>query len=220
MGKKFGENSKAAEGRERKALQEKAKQQKLAEKKEAAEAKSWSEGAYSNTRKEEEEAKRLERLAKKKERELLERAEMEEITGKPSRLACSSPCLSTSTTTTSSSQHHATPVYSASNIDDALELLDAATTKPDVATVEKHPERRVEAAYKRFEELELPLLKQQNPGLRHSQLKERLYRMWKKSPDNPMNQLHISHRATREEEKSFLHAQNEATLEQFRQQQK
>lgn len=212
MGKKFGTNSKAAEARERKTQQEQEKKQKLAEKKEAEEAKSWSEGAYHNARKESEEAKRLERLARKRERELLEKVEMEQITGKKES-------SSSNNTTGSYSPGPSSPlltVYSASNIDDALELMEAATSRPGMDTVEKHPERRMEAAYKRFEEVELPILKQQNPGLRHSQLKERLFRMWKKSPDNPMNQSHMSYRATRPEETAFIQAQNEVKLEQFR----
>lgn len=212
-GKKFGINSKSAEARERKAGQEAAKKQKLAEKKEAEEAKSWEEGAHHNARKEAEEAKRLERLARKRERELLEKAEMEQIAGKPSSSHFSTSSVSAASSVSGSPL---LTVYSASNIDDALELMEAATVRPGTATVEKHPERRMEAAYKRFEEIEMPLLKQQNPGLKHSQLKERLFRIWKKSPQNPLNQAHISHRATREEETAFIQAQNEAKLEQFK----
>lgn len=212
-------------------MQDQAKQQKLAAKKEAEEALYWSQGAHHNARKEAEEAKRLERLARKRERELLEKAEREQISprsppptlhnaGRREVRASSPAPLSTASSALSSKSSSlgggATAVYAASNIDDALELLDAATSKPATASVEKHPERRMEAAYKRFEELEMPLLKLQNPSLRHSQLKERLYRLWRKSPENPMNQTHISHRATREQETAFLLAQNAAKLEQFR----
>jgi len=53
---------------------------------------------------------------------------------------------------------------------------------------EKHPEKRVKAAYTAFEEVNLPRLKAENPNLRLSQLKQMLKKDWMKSPDNPMNQ--------------------------------
>ena len=39
-----------------------------------------------------------------------------------------------------------------------------------------------------FEEAELPILKQEKPGLTHTQYKDMLWKAWKKSPDNPLNQ--------------------------------
>ena len=53
---------------------------------------------------------------------------------------------------------------------------------------EKHPERRLKAAYTAFEERELPRLKAENPNLRLSQLKQILRKDWMKSPENPLNQ--------------------------------
>ena len=53
---------------------------------------------------------------------------------------------------------------------------------------ELHPEKRMKAAYAAFEERELPKLKEENPNLRLSQLKQLLRKEWQKSPDNPMNQ--------------------------------
>ncbi len=93
-----------------------------------------------------------------------------------------------------------TAVYSASNIDDALFLLESSSSVAKVGAIERHPERRQKAAYAAFEEREMPLLKQEHPGLRLSQLKERLHRMWQKSPDNPFNQAHISYKSTRSQE--------------------
>lgn len=46
-------------------------------------------------------------------------------------------------------------------------------------------------AYKAFEERELPRLKDEYPGLRLGQLKQKLFKLWKKSPDNPMNQENV-----------------------------
>ena len=86
--------------------------------------------------------------------------------------------------------------YSASGLDAALELLDLANT--DSARVkesdklDRHPERRVKSAYAAFEEREMARLKEENKGLRLSQLKQQLQKMWKKSPENPMVYMLIS----------------------------
>lgn len=53
---------------------------------------------------------------------------------------------------------------------------------------EKHPERRMKAAFAAFEEREMPRLKAENPTLRMSQLRQLLKKEWMKSPDNPMVQ--------------------------------
>lgn len=44
------------------------------------------------------------------------------------------------------------------------------------------------AAFTAFEEAQLPRLKQENPNMRLSQLKQLLKKEWLRSPDNPMNQ--------------------------------
>ncbi len=54
--------------------------------------------------------------------------------------------------------------------------------------VDKHPEKRMKAAYLAFEEVNLPRLKAENPNMRLSQLKQMLKKDWAKSPDNPLNQ--------------------------------
>lgn len=56
--------------------------------------------------------------------------------------------------------------------------------------VDRHPERRMKAAFTAFEEVNLPRLKQENPNMRLSQLKQLLKKEWMKSPENPMNQRH------------------------------
>ena len=53
--------------------------------------------------------------------------------------------------------------------------------------VDRHPEKRVKAAYQEFESKRLPILKTENPNLRLSQLKQMLKKEWQKSPDNPLN---------------------------------
>lgn len=45
----------------------------------------------------------------------------------------------------------------------------------------------MKAAYAAFEEQEMPRLKEGRPGLKMSQYKEALFKLWKKSPMNPQN---------------------------------
>ena len=45
----------------------------------------------------------------------------------------------------------------------------------------------MKAAFKEFEEREIARLKEENPGLKLSQLKERAFQNWQKSPENPTN---------------------------------
>ena len=52
---------------------------------------------------------------------------------------------------------------------------------------DKHPEKRMKAAYEEFESVRLPELKAENPNLRLSQLKQMLRKEWLKHPNNPLN---------------------------------
>ena len=54
--------------------------------------------------------------------------------------------------------------------------------------IDMHPEKRVKAAYKAFEEKHLPVMRAENSNMRLSQLKHKLKQEWMKSPDNPLNQ--------------------------------
>lgn len=71
----------------------------------------------------------------------------------------------------------------AHGIDEALSVL---STKEQ--EIDRHPEKRVKAAYASFEERMMPIIKDQNPTLRLSQLKQILKKEWMKSPENPLNQ--------------------------------
>ena len=51
----------------------------------------------------------------------------------------------------------------------------------------KHPEKRLKAAYEDYEKERLPELKQENPNMRLSQLRQMLWKEWQKSPKNPLN---------------------------------
>jgi len=73
----------------------------------------------------------------------------------------------------------------ARTVETAINILSGTGT----AAVEKHPEKRMKAAYEEFEKSRLPVLKVENPNLRLSQLKQLLRKEWMKSPQNPFNQI-------------------------------
>lgn len=66
-----------------------------------------------------------------------------------------------------------------SGIDDALSSLGINADAPKSA----------KALYSEFEARMLPIVKEEFPGLRLSQYKEKIWQMWKKSPENPANQV-------------------------------
>merc|ERR1712129_28259 len=70
----------------------------------------------------------------------------------------------------------------ARTVDEALEVLSIS----DTPEIEKHPEKRMKAAYEEFGEERLPQLKEENPSLRLSQLKQMLFKEWQKHPKNPI----------------------------------
>lgn len=45
-----------------------------------------------------------------------------------------------------------------------------------------------QALYNAYYEAQLPIMKEELPGLKLSQYKDRIFEMWKKSPENPANQ--------------------------------
>ncbi|EDW66757.1 coiled-coil domain-containing protein 124 isoform X1 [Drosophila novamexicana] len=71
----------------------------------------------------------------------------------------------------------------ATNVDQALAVLSVKDNDDD-----KHPEKRMRAAYKTFEANNLQRIKAENPSLRMSQWKQLLMKEWNKSPENPFNQ--------------------------------
>ncbi|XP_018564964.1 coiled-coil domain-containing protein 124 [Anoplophora glabripennis] len=70
----------------------------------------------------------------------------------------------------------------ARTIDEAISVLSSKAEDAD-----KHPEKRMKAAYNAFEERRLQELKIENPSLRLSQLKQMIFKEWQKSPENPLN---------------------------------
>eukprot|EP00624_Nannochloropsis_granulata_P006172 evm.model.NODE_4484_length_14521_cov_34.797466.2 len=71
----------------------------------------------------------------------------------------------------------------ARNLDQAIDLLGSGGA---AAGGDSHPEKKQKAAHKAFEERMLVELKESMPGMRMSQYKDRIFEMWKKSPENPM----------------------------------
>uniref|UniRef100_A0A0G4G8L2 Coiled-coil domain-containing protein n=1 Tax=Chromera velia CCMP2878 TaxID=1169474 RepID=A0A0G4G8L2_9ALVE len=74
-------------------------------------------------------------------------------------------------------------LVSASGIDGALSALSVDGGASD----DRNPEKRMKAAWRAYEENNLPILKAENPSLKRSQLIEMLQKQWKKAPENPLN---------------------------------
>lgn len=60
--------------------------------------------------------------------------------------------------------------------------------KIDGGGKDEHPERRRKAQYAAYYEQQLPIMKEDYPGLKLSQYKDRIFDNWKRSPENPDNQ--------------------------------
>jgi hypothetical protein len=73
----------------------------------------------------------------------------------------------------------------ASGLDDALDTLQVAAG--GTPKFDEHPERRQKAAYQAYYNSMLPALREENPNLKLSQYKERIFDMWKTAPENPMS---------------------------------
>jgi len=210
MPKKFAnENSKAVAAKERKnekaALEKSAKQKKAEDEYWADDDKSL---AKKQARKDDQERKKQEALLKKKERDELARLEEKEVT---SKLAKVNPVKVTqakireenekralaakksSTKKPEPETHLTKPI--AENINRVVVEGEARTVEGAISvlsisgepTVDKHPEKRLKAAYEDYEKERLPELKQENPNMRLSQLRQMLWKEWQKSPKNPLN---------------------------------
>lgn len=68
-----------------------------------------------------------------------------------------------------------------SGLDGALQTLNISVPGGDV--------KSQKALHLAFEEKMLPIVKAEYPGLRLSQYKEKIFALWKKSPENPQNQI-------------------------------
>lgn len=213
MPKKFqGENSKAATARARKA---EAKAVADARKKQEEEDALWQETdkhvLKKGQRKDDKEKKRLELLERKKENQRLLDEETSKIKGrskeavtggKVTRAQIEQTLLNEQQKQEQEEQqpkeksHLETPLeenvnriipdegsVEARTIEDAIAVL---STGPE--DLDRHPERRMKAAFAAYEDANMPRLKKENPNMRLSQLKQQLKKEWTKAPENPLNQ--------------------------------
>uniref|UniRef100_A0A8C6T9I7 Coiled-coil domain containing 124 n=1 Tax=Neogobius melanostomus TaxID=47308 RepID=A0A8C6T9I7_9GOBI len=203
MPKKFqGENSKAATARARKA---EAKAVADARKKQEEEDALWQETDKHVLKKEQRKVeKKLELLERKKEKQRLLDEEDSQIKGKPKEVVTGKVTRAQIEQTLENEQqkqeqqksHLETPLeeninriipeegsVEARTIEDAIAVL---STGPE--DLDRHPERRMKAAFTAYEEVNMPRLKKENPNMRLSQLKQQLKKEWTKAPENPLNQ--------------------------------
>lgn len=213
MPKKFqGENSKAATARARKA---EAKAVADARKKQEEEDALWQETdkhvLKKGQRKDDKEKKRLELLERKKETQRLLDEETSKIKGKSKEAVTGGKVTRAQIEQTllneqqqleeqqqqpKEKSHLETPLeenvnriipeegsVEARTIEDAIAVL---STGPE--DLDRHPERRMKAAFAAYEEANMPRLKKENPNMRLSQLKQQLKKEWTKAPENPLNQ--------------------------------
>ncbi|XP_008331606.1 coiled-coil domain-containing protein 124 [Cynoglossus semilaevis] len=212
MPKKFqGENSKAATAKARKA---EAKAVADARKKREEEDAAWQETdkhvLKKEQRKDDKEKKRMELLERKKENQRLLDEEFLTMKGKNQKEPAPGKVTRAQIENTLQNEqqkeqnelkpkeksHLETPLeenvnkivleegtIEARTIEDAISVL---STGPE--DMDRHPERRMKAAFLAYEEANMSRLKQENPNMRLSQLKQQLKKEWTKSPENPLNQ--------------------------------
>jgi len=215
--KSWGENTKAVEAKARKAgAVAAAKERKEKEKDDAAWEDDDKQLARKQNRKAEEEKKRLEKLQRKNESKALEEQEKDSIVttkGPAVQKITQAQIAAENERREAAARKSAVkanappkpiplvenlnrlqPVEEATTIDQALKMLrvmedDDDDDEEDVGTSDgdRHPERRMKAAYKAFASARLPILKAENPSLRLSQLKQMIFDEFQKSPENPLN---------------------------------
>ncbi|KAL4934441.1 DUF1014 domain protein [Aspergillus undulatus] len=212
-----GENSKKAAGNARKA--EAAANKKAVEdaKRAAEEDKQWAKGAKNSSKKEDAEAKKAEAARKKAERDALLAAEEASQPSKPKNnksaakknTGPSKGTLNLSQIDDDNTASTKSASLNASGIDNALDAL--SLTAKDTSKIDRHPERRYKAAYAAFEARRLPEIEEENPGLRRNQRIELCKKEFDKSEENPFNQVHVAHDATREEVAAVREAERKKT---------
>ncbi|GAA5816317.1 hypothetical protein MFLAVUS_009843 [Mucor flavus] len=198
---KKGSNDKKEAGNAKKAAVKAEKDNKKAVAVEADESDKWAQGAKGkNNKKDDAEAKKAAVAAKKAEAAKLLAEEEKEFKSKPTLKGVDKKAAQKSAKHEAAGQaKRVIPEFSATGIDDALDLLSIDQTSK-AKDVEKHPERRFKGALAAFEEREMPNFKRDYPGLRLSQLKDLMYKAFQKSPENPFNQANIvQYNATKDE---------------------
>ncbi|XP_022240300.1 coiled-coil domain-containing protein 124-like isoform X2 [Limulus polyphemus] len=206
MPKKMGTNTKAVEARARK---EEAKRAEKEKKEKAAEDALWEDNdkyvVRKQKRKEEKEKKKQEQSERKTANKVALQEEMENLKSEnkyqlPKVTRADISKVLEQETEKKNAKKNITPNESpleeninrlptegeeARSVEEAIAVLSVKE-----AELDRHPERRMKAAWEAFEEANLPKVKAENPNLRLSQLKQLLKKQWMKSPENPLNQRH------------------------------
>ena len=86
----------------------------------------------------------------------------------------------------------------ATGIDNALDALSLTSNNPS-EKIDRHPERRFNAAYKIYETRRLPEIEEEYKGLRKQQRVDIIRKEFERSPENPFNQVNARFDSTREE---------------------
>lgn len=191
MAKKTGENLRKAAGNAKKAENAAKKNAEAAAAAEAAEAAAWEDGLKKlGKKKDDAQFKKDEAARKKAERDALLAAEEALMPSGKQRGAAKLAAKRTGKIDDFVDFDLSKPELTASGIDDALEALALTGRDSGVASkdIDRHPERRVKAAYAAFELRRMPELRKENPGLRLQQVKNLVYREFQKLDENPMNQ--------------------------------
>lgn len=205
MAKKGGENLKKAAGNAKKAESANKKRSAAEQAAEAEEAGKWDDGAKKgNKKKEDEKFKQEEAARKKAERDALLAAEEASMPAKPlrekQRGAAKVAAKRTGKIDDFLDWDSSKPELNASGIDSALEALALTSTDGGVGNkdIDRHPEKRVKAAFAAYEEKRTPELRKEHPGLRLQQIKNLVFKEFQKSPENPMNQdTNVNYNASR-----------------------
>lgn len=76
----------------------------------------------------------------------------------------------------------------ARSVEAAIDALSALSPGGQEGAAEKHPEKRMRAAWQAYEAANTPILRMEKPGLKQSQYRDMLWKMWQKAPENPLVQ--------------------------------
>ncbi|OBZ75544.1 hypothetical protein A0H81_04861 [Grifola frondosa] len=238
-----GGNAKKESGRAKKAENEAKKNAAAEATKERKEAEKWDDGAKASKSKEEKEEKRRAELARKAENARLlaeeEASGPSKVKSAPKAKKAASKAVKPAgpgaiaagggleAVADNEKPQDAPPAevesFSATGLDNALDLLDVVTAKMDKASVgqqaagiERHPERRFKAAFEAYKEREMPNVRADRPGLRQQQYQEILFKQFQKSPENPFNQVTVAYDASKDEKVDALSKKHAAITERLR----
>ncbi|KAL0581214.1 hypothetical protein V5O48_000802 [Marasmius crinis-equi] len=235
-----GGNAKKESGRAKKAENEAKKAASAAADKERKEAADWADGAKNSKKKDDKEDKRKAELARKAENA---RLLADEETSAPAKVKAAPKAGAKKKAPEKPAGPGAIAAgggldagsakddrddgkiesYTATGIDNALDLLEVVNAKMDKASIgsqaagiERHPERRFKAAFEAYQDRELPKLRAEHPGLRLQQYKDLLFKQFQKSPENPFNQAQVAYNASKEDKVQVLKEKQSEVEERLR----